>query len=143
MRLQDSQANCGPLAVRNALAALGVSRSTQECETLCQTNATVGTTTDNLLKALHALEECDPVKIDESRQDVALLKLDVALRSGRPVILLVDNWSHYVAAVGQLGPRILVADSGDQELVVSKSAGELVQWWARAGVRRAYWAVVL
>lgn len=46
------------------------------------------------------------------------------------MILLVDANSHWVAAVGRLGDRILVADSADNDLVLSYSAEQLVDRWA-------------
>src|SRR5690349_23329730 len=118
MRMQDSQANCGPSALRNALAALGISRSGDELEKLCQTDATQGTPVANVVRAARTIEGLEPRRIQETRADVALLQLLEALRAGRPVLLCVDNDSHYVAAVGTLGNRVLVADSADSELVL-------------------------
>lgn len=143
MRLQSSQANCGPFAVRNALSALGVSRSEQECESLCKVTGTHGTRARDLVRGLAAIESVMPSCIDETRRDVGLLRLDAALRAGRPAILLVDAWSHYVAAVGVLGNRYLVADSADSELVVSVDVAGLATWWGCEGARRPYWGVIL
>lgn len=143
MRLQDSQANCGPVSLRNALSALGLRRSTEELETLCRTNATEGTTARNLTRAATTIEGLSPRRIEETRRDVALLVLRHALACGRPVVLLVDNWSHYVAAVGTLGERYLVADSADAELVVSLAVDELAGRWGHATAKRPYWGLVL
>ncbi len=143
MRLQDTTANCGPLAVRNALKALGLERSTEELETLLGTTATEGTPTKRLVKGLLKMEELNPRVIDESREMVAHLSLSAGLRSGRPTVLCVDDWTHWVAAVGTLGDsRVLVADSADSELVVSLGWQELMQRWASTA-KRPYWGVVL
>lgn len=144
MRLQDSQANCGPLAVRNALKALGLERSTSECEALCKTNPTEGTSATNLVKGVRKLEELCPRVIEESREIVAHLLLSSALVAGRPVITCVDNWEHMVAVVGTLGSsRILVADSADAELVISYPWDIWMQRWACIGAKKPYWGVVL
>lgn len=143
MRLQSTQANCGPFSVRNALSALGITRSEQECEVLCKVSGTHGTRASVLVRGLAALDGVRPVVIDEQRPDVALLKLDAALRAGRPAVLLVDGWAHYVTAVGVLGQRYLVADSADSELVVSHDVVALRDWWHCAGARRPFWGVVL
>lgn len=129
MRMQDSQANCGPTAMSNALAALGITRPAAECEKLCKTSATEGTSAKRLLSALRSIETCQPAELREKRQDVAMLKLDKALQYGRPVILCVAENTHWVAAVGALGGRVLVADSADNELVLSKSLEQLTTWW--------------
>jgi hypothetical protein len=143
IRLQDSTANCGAVALRNALLALGIARSTEECEKLCRTDATNGTKASNLVKAVRAIDGCRGLVIDDSRTDVALLRLEKSLRSGTPSVLLVDGWSHYIAAIGMLGERFLVADSADSELVLSLDPGELIKRWGCDGARRPYWGIVL
>ena len=142
MRMQDTQANCGPAAMSNALAALGLDRPQNECEKLCKTTAIKGTSPAMLVRGLKAIEGIEPIPFKEKRRDVALLRLDKALQMGRPVIICVANGTHWVATVGRLGDRYLVADSADQELVLSKSTGELAQWWAEKAVY-PYFGVIL
>lgn len=144
MRLQSSQANCGPFALRNALMALGLQRSEKECEALCRVTAADGTSAANLWRAVQKVDDLRPRKIDEGRFDVAMLQLHAALDCGHPVILLVDNWEHWVAAIGTLGTsRVLVADSADAELVLSYDWGQLMKRWECNGAKRPYWAVSL
>ena len=138
--MQDTAANCGPASVSNALQALGVIRSQQECEQLCKTSATDGTTGRNMVKALTSLG-FSPAVIREKREDVAALRLRMALHQGRPLVLCVDNWEHWVAAVGVLGERILVADPADNELVLSYDVGALLRRWG--GDAAPYYGVIL
>ena len=132
MRMQDQQHNCGPFALKNALAALGIDRSAEELERLCGTTATDGTPTRGVMRAAGRIEGCAPVLIRERRRDIALMRLAEALRRGRPVVL---SWcssepgDHWVAAVGVLGERYLVADSGDTELVMSYPVNALEAKW--------------
>lgn len=132
MRMQDSQANCGPFALRNALQALGIVRTAGELESACRTTATDGTTVRNILRAAQKIEGCFPVLVKEKRRDVAMLKLRASLDYGRPVVL---SWNseepgdHYVAAVGLIGTRYLVADSADNELILSLTAEQLEERW--------------
>lgn len=135
--MQDSAANCGPASVSNALQALGIIRTQAECETLCKTNATDGTTGKNIAKGLKALG-CHGHPIREKRADVALAFLMSALGKGRPVILCVDDWEHWVAAVGLLGQRVLVCDPADNELVTSYEPEALMKRWAAP----AYYGVI-
>ncbi len=129
MRLQDNQANCGPAAMSNALAAIGLLRSQDECTVLAKTSATEGTSTKKLLAAIRAVGRF-PLVINEKRPSVAILYLCAMLDDGRSAVLCVDDGSHWVAAVGLLGERVLVADSADSELVVSVTRTELAEWWA-------------
>ena len=140
MRMQDTAANCGPASVSNALQAVGVVRSQQECEALCKTSGTDGTSSRNLVKAVQAAGRSGLV-VKEKRPAVAMLMLRFWLQQGKPVILCVDDATHCVAAVGTLGPdRILVADPADNELVVTCDSAEMVEWWASTG---GYYGVVV
>jgi hypothetical protein len=142
MRLQDSQANCGSVAVKNALCALGIDRSTEECEILCGTTATQGTTPRRMIKGLESIHELDVAIISETRKEIALLLLQSALRDGRPVIILVDNNEHWISAIGLLGDRIIIADGADYELVTSNnSEGLLTRWCNSSSKRQSYYGI--
>lgn len=140
--MQDSQAGCGPASLSNALAAVGIRRSVTECESLCGTNATVGTPPPRMVKALKSLGivGIDAHVIREKKGDVAMLRLEYSLRHGRPVLLVVDDGGHWVAAVGLLGGRYLVADPADTELVVSYEPDEIAARWSDGA---AYYGVAL
>src|SRR5688572_2687030 len=103
MRMQSTEASCGPTAMVNSLAALGLKRSIEECEQLCKCSATEGTSTPKLMAALRSIPGLDVNRIYERKPTSALWHLNGALSCGRPVILCVDSSSHWVAAVGQLG----------------------------------------
>lgn len=130
--MQDNQANCGPFALKNALTALGIERSAEELEKACGTTATNGTPTKGIYKAASKIDGCMPVLLREKRTDIALMRLAEALRRGRPVVISWCSESpgdHWVAAVGVLGERYLIADSGHSELVVSCDVAELEARW--------------
>lgn len=134
MRLQDSLAGCGPAAMHNALMALGINMDLTTCEKLCNTSAVSGTQPRQLLSALKTVSglSCGVLK-ERSRRDAALLKLLECLRLGKPVILCVDQGTHWVTSIGILGSppsiRVLVADSADLDLVVSLTPSELLKRW--------------
>lgn len=135
-------ANCGAFALYNALRALGIERSTEECERLCGTTATHGTPTKGIVKAATSIEGCRPVVIRERRRDIALLMLEFAMRRGRAAVL---SWrsrepgDHWVACVAMLGERYLIADAADNELVLSLEVDVLAERW----YDRKYEGVVL
>jgi ABC-type bacteriocin/lantibiotic exporter with double-glycine peptidase domain len=137
MRGQDSQANCGPYALLNALRALGIQRTAEELEALCGTTMTKGTSPGKLLAGARRVEGLTPTKLRERRREVALLRLHGAVSRGRPALLV---WSsegkpgeHWVAVVGLLGERYLIADAAENELVLSMEVDEVVQHWEDHG----------
>lgn len=146
MRFQSTAASCGPAALRNALAALGVARTEDELATLCGTTAE-GTPPRGVLKALREMGH-SPAVVHEARGQVAWLLLLQALAAGRPAIACVDQDEHWVAVFATLGarnedgPRVLVADSGSSELVHSYTAAEWLERWG-GPTRRPFYAITL
>jgi hypothetical protein len=134
MRMQSTEASCGPTAMVNALSALGLKREIEECEQLCKCSATTGTSTQKLMAALRSIPSLQVSRIYERKADSALYRLNGALNLGRPTIICVDNSGHWVAVVGQLGvgsitTRYLVADSADMDLVLSYDFKDLLKRW--------------
>lgn len=150
MRFQSNQANCGPAALRNALQCHGVSRSEQELESLTGCTAAEGTTPRGMLKALALVAkdhlEVSPGVISESRPGVALLTVLESLRNGHVVIMLVDEWDHWVVAFGLLGSgdgmRIHLSDSADPELIQHRTPKALLERWKGHG-RKPYYGIVV
>jgi hypothetical protein len=129
----------------NALRAIGITRTREELETLCGTTMTDGTPPRKILRAVSKIEGCFPVKLRERRRDIALLRLKGALDQGRPAVLVWHDsegnpGGHWVAAVGMLGGRYLIADAADNELVLSMTVEEVATYWADGGI---YEGVVL
>lgn len=137
--MQDTAANCGPASLSNALAAVGITRTQQECETLCRTNGTDGTSIKGFQAALKTMGYgWHP--INERRWDVARMLLTDCLRNGTAAVLCVDQNNHWVAAVGLIGQRILIADPADNELVVSMAPDALKARW---GSGNRYYGVMV
>lgn len=141
MRLQSTEASCGPTAMANALSALGIKRDLEECETLCRCDAATGTSTQQLTRALKTIPNLMVNRIYEKKPSSALWHLNACLSLGRPVILCVDSSGHWVSAVGQLGvgtltARYVVADSGDMELVLTYDFKDLLTRWGDKGDKK-------
>jgi ABC-type bacteriocin/lantibiotic exporter with double-glycine peptidase domain len=136
MRMQSSEANCGSTALSNALAAIGIKRGLDECEKLCGVTAEQGTSVFKLIDVASTIRR-NPTVIN-CKDKYAYLVLCDGLRNGRSAILCVDENEHYVAAVGIIGKRVLVADSALNELVVSYSETKLLDRWAPD-----YWGLIL
>jgi phage tail sheath gpL-like len=142
VRAQDSQYNCGPTALYNALQAVGRKRSMLECERLCNTSVLHGTSAEQIEAAVAVVQARRPhYVIATSDPPAAIAMLRDALLRGRAAVMVVDNDEHWVAAVGVLGDRVLVADGISNEIVVSYLDSKLVTRWKSA--EGAFWACVL
>jgi ABC-type bacteriocin/lantibiotic exporter with double-glycine peptidase domain len=139
MRMQDTAANCGPASLSNALQAIGITRTQAECEELCKTSGTDGTSIRGFQTALKSLG-LHRKPINERRWDVSLLLLLSYLHDGHAAVLSVDGGEHWVAAVGVIGDRVLIADPAENELVLSLAPDALKARWGNAN---RFYGVVL
>jgi ABC-type bacteriocin/lantibiotic exporter with double-glycine peptidase domain len=150
VRLQSTQANCGPACLRNALLCHGITRSETELESLAGTTGALGTSPRGLISALKAVAIDNPAVspgiIHESRPDVALLKLVACLSAGHVCILCADGNEHWILAFGLLGSgaRIVVhiSDPADNEMVLHMRPDELLARWKGPG-RKPYYGVIV
>lgn len=123
MKQQDSVDSCGPTALANALEAIHGKRTLtpQACATLCKTDCT-GTDERRMRAAIKSLD-FQAITLRSWPELVGRLTL------GDPVLLVVDEDSHWVTAIGMLGARVIVADPADGGLVTVLNAKELSARW--------------
>jgi ABC-type bacteriocin/lantibiotic exporter with double-glycine peptidase domain len=118
---QSNEWSCGPAAVQNALLVHHKKVSQAGLRALCGTTEEDGTDEQCILRALLAYE-CEP---DEWSGDVAREAeqwLGDSLRAGRPTILCVDRWEHWVTVIGTVGRQIVLFDP-------ARGAGASVLRW--------------
>ncbi len=133
MKLQNARHNCGAVALINALMAAGHQSPNEDgMAKIAKTSPTRGTSSKGLRNALETLGLSEAVLSTKSAL-MAAEALIGCLQGGSPVLLCVDGGSHWVAAVGKLGSRFLVADSAEAELVLSLSREELLCRWGNDG----------
>lgn len=143
VKLQDEHYNCGPVALVNALEAMGIERSVEETVKLCKTTPTKGTTGPNLLRAAQSVAGTDPWILTSGNWTMSWLALRQALDQGSAAVLCAkseEEGDHYVAAIGVCGLNILVHDPANG--VYSYSEAELKEIW-NGGGRQPHWALVL
>lgn len=133
MRLQSRKSSCGPAALKNALEAIGIERTEDELGALSK-QTTEGTSQAGLERAIDAVGKGnDPIitsnRIYEQRREVAGWAISSTIRSGRPVIIVVDNCEHWVSVVGMLGESFIVADSASNDVVLYYSLEQLLDRW--------------
>lgn len=140
MILQGAKHTCGPCALVNALQAAGHQTPGEESASkLCKASPIRGTSPGAIRAALRALGVSESILRSKSSV-MAACALTGALESGTSAVLIVDNGSHYIAAVGVLGSRVLVCDSADGALVSSVTREDLLRRWACDGV---YYAILV
>lgn len=143
---QSSQASCGPNAVSNGLKALGLDVS--EAEVLrwmdrirgSEDPAAAGTAADLMARAMaESRFRLRVRKLNTPDRDYAIMALRGAMVDGSVAICYVDadpdanDSGHWVAVVGTLGRRFLVADGADRELVLSYDEDQFTARWETPG----------
>lgn len=140
LALQRQDYSCGAVSLKNAAALLGVAAPTEgEVIRLTRTTRRDGTDEGKIKAAARkmGLKVRDRTWGNEGDIDAAWGWVVAELRRGRPVILCVDDFEHWVLATGMRGGRVLVHDPAvkEQELPVeSYSKPELkARWWMNDG----------
>lgn len=144
MLLQNTQADCGPAALHNALEVLGHRRSMDELRDLCRMTAG-GVDEKKLMKAVANLKEAlglQPWVIRETRRMCAAGLTHLAMSRGRPIICAVDLDDHWVTLAAMAGERFLIIDSAEAGLMQSLDGEAWFNRW-NSGGRYPYWGLVL
>lgn len=126
MRYQSRAFSCGPAAVCNAFSTYGTYlREDEACE------VDVSGTSERALVA--GIEKNGRTAECFKARDsvIAINWMNTSIRLGAPVILCVDDWTHWVAVVGIIGDRYLVADSAHEELIIPYTDVELSDRWKK------------
>ncbi|MCK5018308.1 MAG: hypothetical protein KAS32_14720 [Candidatus Peribacteraceae bacterium] len=113
MKRQIKPWSCGRAVVRNVLRVFDI-KTTEACiQTYTKSTKHKGTDQDDIITAIwgHSLD-CSEISFNDP--DVAWFWLHNTLTQGLPVILCVENWEHWVSAIGSLGDTgIAVFDSSN------------------------------
>lgn len=108
MQLQEKDYSCGPAALRAALYRYGKKHTEKVIRRWAQTTPD-GTDEEGLMRAIAHYKLRYKVIETYSVRD-ALNKLKYYMSRGIPLLLSVDNESHWFAAVGAMGKDIMVFD---------------------------------
>jgi ABC-type bacteriocin/lantibiotic exporter with double-glycine peptidase domain len=114
MRYQPKDSGlCGPVALQNALLALGKRASLKRLIALSNASDSRGTSQHGIIRAGRALGlEVEEFSWDKDREARQWLLSNATL--GIPTILCVDNWEHWIAVAGHCGPRVWLFDSTNE-----------------------------
>ncbi len=141
--VQRAGFSCGAACLRNALQVLGKSVDEQEVRRRARTTPQDGTSETDLCRAIRSYGYRPRVgRWSRRREDAqaAWTWLCKELDAGHPVILNVDDLSHWVLAVGRIGDRIAISDPQRVGRIVPGRVVKLYsrrkllgRWWCNAG----------
>jgi len=141
---QERAWSCGPGALVNALAILGLDISEREVRAMADTSFVDGTDEHGLLDAIESLGFTAEV-IWTSGRAGAWSRLVSHLQMGHPALLCVDQWDHWVAITGtDDGETVMMIDPAEEpphEEVISFA--DLMRRWRFPDEDRPYYAIVV
>lgn len=107
---QPNEWSCGPFALKHALVALGKLAEADEIARFAKTHWWSGTDELRLARAARAYD-CALVGARRRDPELARRALVRSLASGRPAILCVDDWGHWITVLRHHGGEFVVVDS--------------------------------
>lgn len=123
VRYQEHPWSCGPSALVNAARALGKRISEKRVRSLAGCTE-AGTDESGLIHAARGLGlTATPHHSADSATAWAFVRSNVL--EGRPCLICVDSWGHWVTVVGIVGDRVIVADPANTKVNKAENGVEL------------------
>lgn len=119
---------CGPFALKHALAMLGVLKDEKDISKVAGSHWWHGTDELQLGKAARKFD-CDLLMIRRHDQAHARAELVRYLRRGIPVLLCVDEWSHWLTVVNVEQGKFILLDSREKKVVTIADWPTLRRMW--------------
>ena len=129
---QSNKWQCGPFALKHALAIVG--QFVDEGAITKAAKSTRSGTDEKMLRRAANRFECDLVEVRKFEEDIAFKSLTSALVKGRPCLICINQWGHWVTIVGfdAKTKRFVVIDSEKDPVVRIAAWNELKRRWAYA-----------
>ena len=125
---QPNEWTCGPFALKHALLALGRMVDVNQIAATARSHWWSGTNEIQLARAAREFE-CDLVLERRSDEEAARKLLTKHLREMTPVLLCVEEWTHWITVVRAEDRRFVVVDSNDDPLLSLRTWPQLRNWW--------------
>lgn len=126
---QPNKWQCGPFALKHALIMLGKFVNEKRVSEIAGTTWWSGTDEIQLGRAARAYD-CKMTVVRENNPLHAKRELLLTLKRGRPALLCVDNWGHWITVVGAEKGRFIYLDSSKAPVVCVASWKQLKKRWA-------------
>ena len=125
---QPNEWTCGPFALKHALLALGRMVDVTQIASTARTHWWSGTDEIQLARAAREFD-CDLVGERRSDAEAARKLLTKYLREQTPVLLCVDEWTHWITVLRAEDRRFVIVDSNDDALLSIRTWPQLRNWW--------------
>ncbi|HEX4455484.1 MAG TPA: hypothetical protein VH143_31710 [Kofleriaceae bacterium] len=126
---QPNEWTCGPFALKHALLALGRMVDVTQIAQTAKTHWWSGTDEIQLARAAREFE-CDLLLERRSDSEEARKLLVKFLHERTPVLLCVDEWTHWITVLRAEGNRFVVVDSNSDPLLCVRTWPQLRKWWS-------------
>jgi hypothetical protein len=120
---------CGPFALKHALAMLGVFTHEHRIARLAGSTAARGTDEAQLRRAARSFR-CSFSLVRHDEAEDARRALTESLDRGIPALLCVHQWAHWITVVKQERGRFIVLDSEDDAVLTILTWRQLGRAWA-------------
>ncbi|MEZ4401441.1 MAG: hypothetical protein R3B06_15555 [Kofleriaceae bacterium] len=114
---QPNDFTCGPYALKHALTVLGIVADPKHLTRIAKTSWWSGTDEIRLARAARAYG-CDMPLVRHHDPASAKQALIANLKAGRPALLCVDNWEHWITIVHHERGRFVGLDSRETPVLV-------------------------
>jgi hypothetical protein len=125
---QPNEWTCGPFALKHALVTLGRLADEQTIASVANPHWWTGTDEVKLARAARHYD-CDLPLIRRHDETRACNTLVRCMSQSRPVLLCVDDWSHWITVVRHEHSRFVVLDSRREPVVKVMSWPQLRSRW--------------
>ncbi len=126
---QSNLWQCGPFALKHALAVLGIFVDERELAGIAGTDREAGTDELQLARAARRFD-CDLLHFREHDPEVARRQLVSYLRENDPVLICAYEWKHWITVVNESRGRFILLDSRDEAVLRICSRSEFESLWA-------------
>lgn len=147
MRYQARQWSCGPAAIVNAARALGIRVAEGRVRALAGTTED-GTDEDELIAAIRGISlKATPHHSADQSAAWAFVRANVL--DGRPCVICIDQWRHWVTVIGIVGDRIILCDPIDTKKnasengIYSLSRPDLLRRWRHPSDEEPFYAIAI
>lgn len=114
--------------MKHALVMLGVFKHEDDIAKIAGSNWWSGTSEIGLQKAARKFN-CNMKYLQSSNPDDARRALNEELKKGRPCIMSVNGWEHWVTAVNYSKGNYVLIDSEHDSVITIKTAAQLIKMW--------------
>lgn len=125
---QPNKWQCGPFALKHALIMLGRFVNEKDLSAIAGSTWWSGTNEIQLGKAAKKYE-CEMKVVRKKNSLHAKRELLFTLKRGRPALLCVDNWGHWITVVGAEKGRFIYLDSSKAPVVCVATWRKLKKRW--------------